>query len=59
MVKYLWSTGVTLGAVSIVAYGIYSKQYVLPADIGTTYIVFIVALCMLFYLEGLMIGTYI
>jgi hypothetical protein len=55
-IRYTWSTVATLGSLVIILYGIYRKVYVLPTDVGTTYIVFFLALTVLFYLEGLMIA---
>jgi hypothetical protein len=54
--KYCWSTVATLGAVLIVCYGIYLGNYVLPTPVIATYCVFILALIILFYLEGMMIA---
>jgi hypothetical protein len=54
--KYLWSTVVTLGSVVIICYGISIKAYILPTPIPAAYILAIVLLTILFYLEGLMIA---
>lgn len=53
--RYLWSSFVTLGSVLIVVVGIYHHYSVLPVPIPALYIIFICALTLLFYLEGLMI----
>ncbi len=53
--KHFWSTGVTLGALVIVGYGISQHYSVLPAPVPVLYFIFIGALTLLFYLEGLMI----
>jgi len=55
-VRYAWSTFATLGSVCIVFYGISKSKYVLPTPPGATFIIFFLALTMLFYLEGLMIA---
>ena len=54
--KYLWSTVVTLGSVIIVIYGISIQAYVLPVPPGVAYVMAIVLLITLYYLEGLMIA---
>ena len=53
--KYIWSTGVTLGSCLVVGYGISQKYSVMVAPVPLLYIIFIVVLGLLFYLEGLMI----
>jgi hypothetical protein len=53
--RYLWSTFVTLGSVLVVCVGIYNHYSVLPVPIPVLYIIFVAALTLLFYLEGLMI----
>jgi hypothetical protein len=55
LLKHLWSTGVTLGAVVVVMYGISQHYSVLPVPVPALYIIFFWALALLFYLEGLMI----
>eukprot|EP01039_Chlorochromonas_danica_P000389 gene389-422_t len=55
-VKYFWSTGVTMGSVVIILYGISIEAYVLPTPMPAAYILLIVLLGILFYLEGLMIA---
>lgn len=55
-VKYFWSTGVTLGSMAIVLYGISKGAYVLPTPVVGAYIIAIVMMTVLFYLEGLMIA---
>ena len=55
VVRYIWSTCVTLGALAVCVSGIYFKYSLLEAPIVVTYLVFIFALTLLFYLEGLMI----
>lgn len=54
--KYLWSTVATLGAVAIILYGISIQAYVLPTPPVGAYILAILALSNLFFLEGLMIA---
>ena len=56
VIKYIWSTFATLGSLFIIFYGIKIKAYVLPTPPGATYIIFILFLILLFYLEGLMIA---
>lgn len=53
--RYLWSTAVTLGSLLVVGVGIYNHYSVLPVPVAAGYIIFILALTLLFYLEGLMI----
>ena len=53
--KYIWSTGFTLGAIVVVLYGISQGYSVMEVPIPVLYIIFIAALTLLFYLEGLMI----
>jgi hypothetical protein len=55
IIKHIWSTGVTLGALFIVKYGISHGYSVLAAPVAVLYIIFFGALTLLFYLEGLMI----
>jgi hypothetical protein len=54
--KYLWSTGVTLGSLAVICYGISIGAYVLPTPVAAAYIIAIFTMCILFYLEGLMIA---
>jgi hypothetical protein len=54
-VRYLWSSFVTLGSLFIVAVGIERQYAVLPVPVPALYLLFIFALTLLFYLEGLMI----
>ncbi|KAJ1438290.1 silicon transporter-domain-containing protein [Ochromonadaceae sp. CCMP2298] len=54
--KYIWSTAVTLGSVVVVLYGISIEAYVLPIPAGAAYIVALILLTTLYYLEGLMIA---
>jgi hypothetical protein len=54
--KYLWSTGVTLGSLAVICYGISIGAYVLPTPIPAAYIIAGFTMCILFYLEGLMIA---
>lgn len=56
ILKYLWSTFATLGSVFLIFYGISINAYVLPSPVGATYVIFIMFLILLFYLEGLMIA---
>lgn len=51
--KYCWSTIVTLGSVAIVIYGISIQAYVLPVPIAVAYIMVLVLLTNLYYLEGI------
>lgn len=55
-IKYTWSTCVTLGSMAIVLYGISKGAYVLPTPVVGAYIIAIVMMTILFYLEGLMIA---
>lgn len=57
IVRYLWSTFATVGSLFIIFYGISIQAYVLPSPPGGTYIIFIMFLILLFYLEGLMIAV--
>ncbi|RYH15059.1 hypothetical protein EON65_32445 [archaeon] len=54
--KYFWSTGVTLGSLGLICYGISIEAYILPAPIPAAYITAIVLMVILFFLEGLMIA---
>jgi hypothetical protein len=54
--KYIWSTVVTLGSVAIVIYGISIQAYVLPVPPAAAYVMALVLLTILYYLEGLMIA---
>lgn len=56
VLKYAWSSVATIGSVFIIFYGIKIQAYVLPTPPGATYIIFILFLILLFYLEGLMIA---
>ena len=56
ILKYIWSTGVTLGSLSVICYGIYIKAYVLPTPVPAAYILAFFTMGILFYLEGLMIA---
>jgi len=56
VVRYGWSSAVTIGSLMVICYGIYIKAYVLPTPPAAAYIVAIVTLTILFYLEGLMIA---
>lgn len=53
--RYAWSSFVTLGSVLIVIVGIWHHYSVLPVPVPALYIIFVGALTLLFYLEGLMI----
>lgn len=55
VLKHIWSTGVTLGALIIVGYGISQGYSVLEAPVPVLYVIFFGCLTLLFYLEGLMI----
>jgi len=55
IVRYGWSTLVTLGSVLVVIVGIWHHYSVLPAPTAALYVVFVAMLILLFYLEGLMI----
>ena len=57
ILRYLWSTFATVGSLFIIFYGISIQAYVLPSPPGGTYIIFIMFLILLFYLEGLMIAV--
>lgn len=54
--KYIWSTAATVGAMIVVCYGISINSYVLPTPPIGAFILAILALTILFYLEGLMIA---
>lgn len=54
--KYAWSTFATLGSVGIIIYGIAVKAYVLPVPVAGGFIIAILMLTNLFFLEGLMIA---
>jgi len=54
--KYTWSTAATVGAMIVVCYGISLRVYVLPVPPIGAYILAILALTILFYLEGLTIA---
>jgi hypothetical protein len=56
LLKYIWSTGVTLGSLAVICYGISIGAYVLPTPVPAAYIIAIFTMCILFYLEGLMIA---
>ena len=53
--KYIWSTAFTGFAFVVVGFGISKHYSVLPVPVPALYIIFILALTLLFYLEGLMI----
>jgi hypothetical protein len=55
LVRYTWSTFVTLGSVFIVCVGIYHHYSVLPSPVAANFVIFASMLVLLFYLEGLMI----
>lgn len=54
--RFLWSTCTTLGALGVIIYGISLGVYVLPVPIIAAYLIAIVTMTVLFYLEGLMIA---
>ena len=49
--RYFWSSCAILGSVFIICYGIANHAYVLPVDIPGAFIIFLLVLTMLFYLE--------
>ena len=55
--RYIWSTGFTIFSFVVVFTGIANQHYVLPTPPGATFVIFFLALTMLFYLEGLMIAV--
>lgn len=55
--RYLWSTGFSIFSFVVVFYGIANEYYVLPTPPAATFIIFFLALTMLFYLEGIMIAV--
>jgi hypothetical protein len=55
MLKHVWSTGVTLGSLFVVCYGISQRYSVLPAPVPALFIILVAMLALLYYLEGLMI----
>ena len=56
VLRYIWSSFATIGSMVIVAAGIANGYYVLPTPPAATFIIFFLALIMLFFLEGLMIA---
>jgi len=54
--KFLWSTCATLGSVGIILYGISIEAYVLPVNVAGAYIIALLMMANLFFLEGLMIA---
>ena len=56
LIRYAWSSLATIGSLFIIFYGIKLQAYVLPSPPGGTYVIFIMFLILLFYLEGLMIA---
>jgi len=54
--KYLWSTFATGCSVGIILYGISIRAYVLPTPPAAAYIIAVLMLANLFFLEGLMIA---
>ncbi len=55
--RYGWSTIVTVSALFVTLIGIGEGHYILPAPVPATYVIFIVTMILLFYLEGLMIAV--
>lgn len=56
LLKYFWSTGVTIGSLAVIFYGISINAYVLPTPVPAAYVIAIITMGILFYLEGLMIA---
>ena len=56
IIRYAWSTVAVLGSLGIIFYGISIGMYVLPTPPGATFVIFFLAMSLLFYLEGLMIS---
>jgi len=56
-IRYLWSTFATGCSIGIILYGISIKAYVLPTPVPAAYIIAILMLANLFFLEGLMIAV--
>jgi hypothetical protein len=54
--RFVWSTCATLGALGVIIYGISLGVYVLPVPVIAAYLIAIITLTCLFYLEGLMIA---
>lgn len=54
--RFLWSTFATMSSVFIVCYSISQRVYVLPVEVPGAYIIALLVLALLFYLEGLMIA---
>ena len=54
--KYFWSTSVSLGSIVVVIIGIYNGYYVLEISVVWAYVLLLVSLTLLFYLEGLMVA---
>lgn len=54
--RFTWSSFATLGSLAIILWGISKKAYVLPVEVPGAYIIAILMMINLFYLEGLMIA---
>lgn len=54
--RFTWSTFATLGSLGIILWGISEKAYVLPVEVPGAYIIAILMMINLWYLEGLMIA---
>jgi len=55
--RFAWSSCATLGSLGIILWGISQKAYVLPVEIPGAYIIAILMMMNLWYLEGLMIAV--
>ena len=57
MINYVWSTTALVGGLVVVGFGISKEAYILPVPISLAYVIFLVVLVLIFYLEGLMIAV--
>jgi len=55
--RFTWSSFATLGSLAIILWGIAEKAYVLPVEVPGAYIIAILMMINLWYLEGLMIAV--
>lgn len=56
VVRYVWSTAVTLGAIGVIGWGVSEEAYVLDVPEPVAVVALLCCLVVLFYLEGLMIA---
>ena len=57
VINYVWSTTALVGGLVVVGFGISKEAYILPVPISLAYVIFLVVLVLIFYLEGLMIAV--